>query len=186
MGSRLWVWTPSSTVRGRAFITELRGLGRDGDRKLIVGERFSRVPRLVAFADTRGRFVDNVGAYIGVHIVTPALADVLTSCAANVQLLPVSIAGQPKLRYFAVNVLASVALLDRKRSTLTVFPGTKVISHVSRLALKPVSADLPPIFHLTENPVLILVTDELRRALQAASRFPGTLEPAAAWRSYFG
>jgi hypothetical protein len=183
---KLWVWVPYSTERGRAFVTELRGLGKDGARRLLKGERFSRPPHLVATQFEPGRFVDNLGAYLEVHLVSPVLAEVLKRFAGeHVQLLPVSIKGRPELKYFADNVLESLALLDPERSKFTKFPGTDVIERVSRLALRPLPDGAPPIFHLAEHPVLILVNDQLRRTLQAASRYPGVLTPAETWRDEY-
>jgi Immunity protein family (Imm11) len=182
----LWVWVPYSTERGRAFVTELAGLGDTGIGRLLKGEPFARVPRLVASQFETGRFVDNLGAYIGVHLVSPVLADVLKGLAQDhVQLLPVSIKGRPELKYFAVNVLDSVPLLDRDRSKFRTFTGSDAIARVSRLALRPLPPEAPPIFHLAEHPVLVLVNDELRRALEAASRYPGVLTPASKWRDEY-
>jgi hypothetical protein len=185
-GGSLWVWVPCSTERGRAFVTELRGLGKDGGRRLLKGERFARVPHLVATQFKPGRFVDNLGACIEMHLVSPALADVLTGFAdKHMQLLPVSIKGRPDLKYFAVNVLESLALLDCKRSKLSRFAGADAIERVSRLALRSLPVGAPPIFHLAEHPVLILVNDEVRRALEAASRHPGALTRSDKWRDEY-
>lgn len=162
-------------------MTEFAGLSSAASSKLLVGEKLARSPRLVVKEVTRGRFADNLGAYIGVHFVSPVIADVLRGSAeANVQLVPVSVRGKPALRYFAVNVLDSVALLDRAASKVTTFVGTDVIDTVTRLSLVKAPPRLPPIFHLAEIPVVILVSDALRRALQAASPHPGVLTPSNA------
>jgi hypothetical protein len=101
------------------------------------------------------------------------LAKVLKDIAdQRVQLLPLSIQGNSKLKYFAVNVLDSVELMDRDRSKFSVFEGTNAISQIKSLVLRK-AKNLPPIFHLAENPPLIIIDDELKKALEKASDSPG-------------
>ncbi|MBL0220290.1 MAG: hypothetical protein IPQ07_41275 [Myxococcales bacterium] len=180
---KFWVWSAYATQAGTAFVTEIGGL-RDADtRRLLGGEKLARIPRLVVQRFEPGRFTDALGAYIGLLLLAPVLVEVLQAAGARLQLVPIGVAAQPELAYAIANVLEHVPALDLERSKLTRFAGTDVIDRVSHLALRPIAADAPPIFHAAEHPLLVVVNDELRQRLQAASPHPGVLTPVEEWRN---
>lgn len=181
-----WIWQPHSTERGKAFVTEMSGLDSEQQLHMLRGERLSPVPKAVIKEVTPGRFSDHLGNYVGILLVSPVLRRVLEeSSGAHLQFVPVSVRGKPELKYFGVNVLDSVPALDLERSKITRLPGASGIDRILRFALRPIPDDAPPIFHVAEDPTMILVDDELRRRLAAASTHPGMLTPAQKYRNEF-
>lgn len=180
---QFWVWSPYAGEPGTAFVTEIGGLHDADTRRLLGGEELPRVPRLAVRRCEPGQFTDALGAYIGLLLLAPVLVEVLRAAGARLQLVPIGVAGQPELEYAIANVLDRVPALDLERSKLTTFAGTDVIDRVSHLALRSIAADAPPIFHAAEHPLLVLVNDELRQRLQAASPHPGVLTPVEEWRN---
>lgn len=178
-----WVWSPYAGEPGFVFVTEIAGLRDAATRQLLGGEPLARMPRLTVRSSEPGEFTDALGAYIGLLVLAPVLVDVLQAAGARLQLVPVAVPGRPDLQYMIANVLDRVAAIDLARSTLTTFPGTDIIARVSHLALRPIAADAPPIFHAAEHPLLVLVNDDLRQRLQAASAHPGVLTPVEEWRN---
>lgn len=178
-----WVWSAYSTEPGMTFVTEIAGLDNANARRLLNGEALDPAPRLTVERYDPGKFTDALGGYIGLLVLAPPLVEVVQATGARVQLLPLKVARRPDLQYAIANVLERVPALDLARSKLTTFAGTDVIDRVTQLALKPIADDAPAIFHAAEHPVLILVNDELRQRLQAASSNPGVLTPVEEWRN---
>jgi hypothetical protein len=90
----------------------------------------------------------------------------------------VSVRGKPELKYFGVNVLDVVPALDLERSEYQKLPGSNAIDRILRFILRRIPDDAPPIFHVAERPSMVMVNDDLRRRLAAASKHPGVLTPA--------
>jgi hypothetical protein len=181
----LWVWSPHSTVRGMAFVTELSGLSDDQRRKLHRGEIISPMPRITIEDFTSGRFYDQLGAYIGINLVSPVLREVLEDIdGANLQFILARVRSEPDLNYFAINVLDTVPAIDLKRSKYDTFDSGG-IRKIDKLVPRPIPANAPPIFHAAEDISLILVNDDLRRRLVAASKHPGVLTPVEKYRNQF-
>jgi hypothetical protein len=101
------------------------------------------------------------------------------------QFIPVGMRSKLDLKYFVVNVLDTAPALDLELSKYDTFSGSGGISRIHKFVLRPMPADVPPIFHIAEATPLILVNDEVRRRLVAASRHPGVLTPAEKYRNEF-
>ena len=184
--SGYWVWSAYSTEPDLAFVTQWSGLSDANAQRMLRGEKLARVPKIVVERCKHGRFVDQLGGQQGLLLVSPVLAKVLEgTVGASVQFVPVRVQSKPKLNYVAVNVLDSIPLFDRQRSTFETFEGTQVISKVSKLVLKQPPSNAPPLFHLSEEPTLILVNTRLRQDLQAASNYPGVLTPVEKYRNEY-
>lgn len=180
--SPFWVWAPYSGEPGTAFVTEISGLDDDTGR-LLRGEALPEMPQPVVEQCDPGTFTDVLGTYTGLPILAPNLVAVLQAAGARIELVPLTVPEAPGRNYAIVNVLDTVPTLDLAASTLTLFDGTDVIDRITHLVLQPIPDDAPPIFHAAEHPVLILVNDNLRCALEAASDHPGVLTPVGKWRN---
>lgn len=183
---KYWVWYPQGSERGKAFVTEMGGLSSEQHLRLLRGESLSPIPKVVIKGVTPGRFLDHLGNYLGILLVSPVLRRVLEeSSGVHLQFIPVSIRGKPELKYFGVNVLDSVPALDLDRSKVTRLPGASGIDRILSFALRTIPDDAPPIFHVAEDTTLILVNDELCRRLAATSASPGVLTPAEKYKNEF-
>jgi hypothetical protein len=162
------------TGRGKAFVTELRGLSHAADEALLHGRRIARKPVLTVMASTRGRHTDRLGIHSNyLLLVAASLREVLEDTPrAKLQFLPVKVPGADA-KYALVNVLDTHPGIDLARSRFDVIPGTDVPGRIHSYASRPAGADAPPIFHIAEAPHLFLVSDELRRRLEAASKTAG-------------
>ncbi len=180
---QFWVWSGYSGEPGMAFVTEFGGLSSADSRKLLNGQPLDAVPRPTVRRHEPGEFTDMLGDSIGLLLLGPVLVGALQGAGARLQLVPLAVPRRPELQYAIANVLDSVPALDRERSKLTTFIDTDVIDRITRLALRPMPADAPAIFHVAEHPVLVLVNDALRQQLQAASRHPGVLTRVQEWRN---
>jgi hypothetical protein len=177
-----WVWTPYAPVPGQAFVTEIDGFGETGSLAILRGEALTRPMRLVIKNWKRGQFLDQLGAYIGILLVTPRIAEVVEAVAGpSIQRLPVSVKDRTDLHYELIHVLSTVAALDRERSRFKTYVGSGAICEISKLAFKPLPPSTSAIFHLAEYPSLIIVDDRVSGALQAVSPHPGHLTPIQDW-----
>jgi hypothetical protein len=186
MKHNFWVWSPYSTMPGVAFVTKLSGLSNEQSQKLYRGEFITPVPHILIEDYIKGRFYDQLGAYIGVILVSPVLRKVLdVTVGTKLQFIPVDIRGKSDLEYFAVNVLDTVPALDMELSKFDTFSESGGIRRIEKLVLRPIPANSAPIFHAAEDISLILVSDELRGRLVAASKHPGVLTPVEQYRNEF-
>jgi hypothetical protein len=64
----------------------------------------------------------------------------------------------------------------------SVFPGTRDIRSIRRFVIRALPDDTPALFHAAEVPQLILVREDLRARLAAASPFPGHFIAAEKYR----
>ena len=186
--SPYWVWSPYCGERGKAFVNCSVGMNAANGRRLLLGEKLPRAPRVLAMY-TGKLLTDALGAYTGWLILAPNLVRVLQAAGARLQLLPLGVARmlhfeppmcaeEIEMKYVIANVLDTIPALDLERSKTTMYEGTDAIAHITRLKLRPIPADAPPIFHVAEYPVLVLVRDDLRQQLQAASPHPGVFTAA--------
>ncbi|MDF0677316.1 MAG: hypothetical protein P0120_23715 [Nitrospira sp.] len=183
---KYWVWYPQGPERGKAFVTEMGGFSSEQHLRMLRGESLSPIPKVMIKDVTPGRFLDHLGNYLGILLVSPVLRRVLEeSSGAHLQFIPVGVHGKSDLKYFGVNVLDSVPALDLKRSKVTRLPGASGIDRILSFAVRPIPEGAPPIFHVAEDTTLIVVNDELRLRLIAASKHPGVLTPAEKYRNEF-
>jgi hypothetical protein len=181
-----WVWQSYPPVRGSGGATDMAGLDPEMHAKLLKGERLSQEPRLVVRETASGRARDELGNYTGIHLVSPAIRDLLDKTPrAHLQFIPVRITGKPDAKYFAVNVLDSYPALDLEQSRYDRYEGTSVISRISKLVLRDVPTDAPPIFRLAEDPVLVLVNKDVHDRLVATAKHPGVLTPAEQYKNVY-
>ena len=181
-----WVWRSYSTERGKAFVTEMSGFGSEQQLRMLRGERLPSIPKIVITGVTSGRFPDHLGNYVGILLISSTLRRVLEeSVGANLAIRPGEGARQTRVAVFRVNVLDAVPALDVERSKVTRLPGASGIDRILRFVPRSIPDDAPPIFHVAEDPTLILVNDELRRQLEAATTYPGMFVPAADYRNEF-
>lgn len=181
-----WIWSPYSTVRGMAFVTELSGLTAGHRQKLYSGKKISPQPRVVVEGFKAGKFYDQLGAYTGVvMLVSDVLREVLEAAeGARLQFIPVTVSGKQDLKYFVVNVLDTLPAIDLDQSKYDAYPDGD-IRRIDKLVLRSIPADAPPIFRAAEKTALILVNDELHSRLAAASKHPGVLVAAAKYKNEF-
>jgi hypothetical protein len=173
--SGLWVWEPYSTVKGQAFVTEIEGLSSAQTLKILTGERV-HVKKVPVAKTARGRFVDQLGAFTSILIVSPALRTVIEQTpGAHVQFIPLAVAGQPQLEYAIANVLDTAPAIDLDKSKVAFVAGTGVVRKIGKLAPRPAPGAWPPLFHPQEVQQIVLVTEDLRARLLAASDQPGEL-----------
>jgi uncharacterized protein DUF1629 len=180
-----WVWQPYSTERGVAFATEFEGLSGDVQRKVLLGEKLRRLPKITVTATTSGRFYDVLGAPVGILFVAPVLRRVLETPGIHAQFVPVSVRGQSKKVYYLTNVLDTISAIDLEKSSYDVFEGTDAISKIHRLRLRPIPADAPPVFHAAEDPPMTFVSEELHRRLTQASEHAGVFTSAEKFRNEY-
>jgi hypothetical protein len=181
-----WVWESYPPVRGSGGATDIAGLDAAVHTKLVQGARLTRIPHLVVRETASGRFRDELGSYAGVHLVSPTIRAVLEDTPnAHLQLIPISLMGRRDLKYFAVNILDSYSALDLERSRYDLHEGTELISRIRKFAQRKIPDDAPPIFHVAEHPVLVLVNADVHDRLLAASKHPGVLTPAEAYRNVY-
>jgi hypothetical protein len=182
-----WIWEPYSTVRGMAFVTELIGWDAEQDDWLFGGRRLAEIPRLSVRSMTPGRFYDLLGTYrAAALLVSPVLRRVLEETPrANLQFVPVSVRGKPELKYFLVNVIEVFPALDLDKSKYDTFPEGDAVSRIRKFVLRPMPEDAPPIFHVAEDPPLVMVKNDLRRRLAAVTKHPGVFTPAEKYRNEF-
>jgi hypothetical protein len=178
-----WVWAGYSGEPGLAFVTQWGGLPDEDGRKLLNGQALDPLPQPSVRRHEPGTFTGALGDSTGFLVLAPELVAVLQAAGARLQLVPVTVPRQPQLQYAIANVLDSVPALDMEGSKLSTFAGTDVIDRITKLALRPLPADAPGIFHVAEHPVLVLVNDALRQQLQAASPQPGVFTRVEAWRT---
>lgn len=173
-----WVWQPYSTEPGMAFATRIEGMEADEYGKLIRGERLDPKIQLVVKELIPGRLTDQLGSAWGGIFVSPVLRAVLEAeASANIQFIPVRVTRHSAHPYFSVNVLDSLPVLDLERSKYTLYEGTNELQTLSKLVLRKLPPDAPAIFHMAEEPVIVLVSADLHRRLHEASDSPGRFVP---------
>jgi hypothetical protein len=186
MEDKFWIWSPYSTVQGMAFVTELSGLSDGQLRKLYRGEEVTPTPDILIENFEPGHFYDQLGAYIGILLVSPVLQAVLQAHnGARLQFIPAHIRDQVNLSYFVVNVLDTVPALDLDRSQYETFDESDIIRKINQFILRSIPNDAPSIFHVAEDRSLILVRDELYHQLTNVSKYPGILTPVEEYQNEF-
>jgi hypothetical protein len=174
----LWVWTDYGVGPEYSFARKQLGitgeqirLARRGDP---LGEPLPK-PRLDLL--TEGKLTDLLAANVPFVVSDPLLAALQVS-GARLQVIPVRVIGV-KRKYHLANILEKVPCLDETRSKVTRWKELdNIIRSIRKLVLMPIPADAPPIFHIAEFPLMVLVRDDLRRSIQAACEAPGVFTPS--------
>lgn len=175
-----WVWSDYGTRS--AYATEVRGLTDGAALRILRGQRLPRIPRGVkSFALTRPATRDVVGLVTGDRCVSIVLRRVLAKADAEIQWIPISIAGR---RYSIPNALDHVPAIDLERSQCRTFVGGG-ISKVERLVPRAIPLEAPELFHTAEITTLLVVGDALKRRLEAASKSPGMFTPLEDYRNEY-
>jgi hypothetical protein len=181
-----WVWESYPPVRGSGGATDIAGLEPEVHAKLVKGERLAQAPKLTVRETASGRPRDELGSYIGIPLVSPAIREVLEKTpGAHLQFIPVRLTGKSDAKYFAVNVLDSYPAIDLEQSRYDRHEGTTVISRMKKLVPRDIPAGAPPIFHAAEHPVLVLVNKDVHDRLVAAVKYPGVLTPAQQYKNVY-
>lgn len=185
---RHWIWDGYEAGDGYAFAESQAGLTPEQQHALLVGTPLDEpLPEVRVTALSPGRLPDAMASAFNALLVSDALRAVLAAHVPHgVQYLPASLEGKEEAGpWWAVNATVHVAAMDREGSEYETFPGTEAMRRVRRLALRPVPEDAPALFHLEEIPQLLVVSDGLRRALEAAGGAPGVFQAPEAWRLGF-
>jgi hypothetical protein len=183
MDYRLWQgYMPGSDY---AFGEQVEGLSYEQDTQLLLGERLAEpLPVVRVTKLTPGKRPDTLDTASAARLVAPNVRAALEACCAEtIQFLPAKVSRYPRTDYVVVNVLARADLFDRKQSEFDTLSGEpEIVSRIRRLVLKPIPEGTPGVVHVTGLPGTLLVRDDVREALEAASRSPGTFVPVEEYR----
>jgi hypothetical protein len=133
----------------------------------------ARRPPVLDLEKRTAKPVDLVGGLITVPIVSERMKLALESLPDVVEYYPVRLA-QPKdpkfdRRCFALNALNNVDAFDREKSKYTAVDYSPVVLHVTKLAITESRVGGRNIFRLAAYPILLIVSEAARQALEAAS-----------------
>lgn len=181
-----WIWDGYSPGAGYAFAESVDGPPAEAQERILAGTPLQEpLPEMRVTALSEGALPDALASVVDVLLVSDALRAVLDEhVPAGVQYLPGRVKGT-RAGYWGVNATARVAAMDRAKSEFETYAGTEAMSRVRRLVLRPIPADAPALFHLEEISQLLLVSDALRRALEAASESAGVFTSPDEWRLGF-
>ncbi|MGO9935470.1 MAG: hypothetical protein ACLPV8_27175 [Steroidobacteraceae bacterium] len=182
-GHRVWRgYYPGS---GFAFAEKVDGWSYEIDGEVLFGRRLpDPLPRLTVTKLSPGELPGTLAmAGSGILVCTRLHAVLSQAVTSEIQSLPASIKRDPQARYALVNLLASVACLDRVRSECEAYEDPPhAIRTLRKMVLTPIAADAPAAFHMAEMPGVILIRDDLREAMQAVSVSAGEFVPVDEYR----
>ena|SRR5262245_20680607 len=173
---RYQLWDCYYPGSGFAFAEQQKGLSYEQQNQILFGQRLADpLPTVTITRLSRGKLPDLLGAAWTSYIVATVLRDLLEEfCAEAAQFIPVRIARRPRARYWIANILNSLPCFDPKRSEYTTHLHPPYPIHtLQKLVLKPIPPDAPAVFHIEELPDVLMVRDDLRERMQAASSSPG-------------
>lgn len=171
------VWDAYYPGSGFASVEEMSGLTDEQESVIFLGRPLAQpLPGIAIKKLSKGKMPDALGTFTSSRLVSAKLRDVIEkSCPQGIQFIPATLPRQRKPLYFMANIILHVACFDRERSQYQAFADPPyAIRAVKKLILKPIPQDAPPIFHLAEIPAVILVRNDLCRAMQSASSSPGS------------
>jgi hypothetical protein len=169
-----WIWRPYTAGEGFAYAYEAEW-NDFPYRSVVIGEPVSEPFPEVTFGrfSHEGPLPDALGGPFGCVIAAPNLRELLTrESGAPIQWIPVKLRRRSSPPYAIANVLMRLPCLDEQRSQLT-RDEEGFVDAVTRLALRPLPADAPGIFHLAEMRSVLVVQEQLRRQMEATSPSPG-------------
>lgn len=186
MTMKHWIWTGYAPGAGHAFAEDQEGLPQPAQEAILFGRPIDEpFPEIRVTKLSAGKLPDVMGSAFYALLVTDAVRAVLEEHAGKVvQFLPVTLKGKRGATYHALNATGQAKAMDRAKSEFEAWPDGEGIQRVKHLALK-VPASAPALFHLKEIPQVLVVSDALKEALEAASKTPGDFESPDEWRLGF-
>jgi hypothetical protein len=171
-----FIWQGYFPGSGYAFAEEQQGLNTDQTVDTLLGRKLTKAPkRVVITALSEGELPDLLESGWSAKLVSQKLKKVLErSCPDCIQYIPAKLEEYPDEKYWIANVLTSVEVVDREKSKITTSPrAPHAIRKVNKLVLKPIADDAPALFRMGELPPEFMVSDSLRKELEAASSTAG-------------
>jgi hypothetical protein len=174
MRATYWVWNDYGVDHDEfAFARRQTGITGEQIRQLWSGNPLpAPLPKPRLDEMTVGDLSDLLSSNIH-WVVSDELLAVLEATDVKLQVIPVKVVGE-KRKYQIANILERVPCLDETKSKIRRWKELdNAIRSIRKLVLKPIPADAPPVFHVAEFPLLVLVRDDLRQAMLAACKAPG-------------
>lgn len=171
-----FIWEGYFPGSGYAFATGQQGLSSQQKLQILAGKEVTGpLSKLVVTELTDGELPDLLESSWSAKMVSAKLKRVLDKhCPECIQYIPVKLEDYPDSKYWIANVVTNVSCLDRDKSKITTFQTRpQAIKTIKKLVLKPIEDDAPQVFHMQELPPVLLLSDVLRQALQAASESAG-------------
>ena len=166
------IWQGYFPGSGFAFAEAQEGLSDEQSLAILVGNKVDKPPKKVVITQlSKGKLPDLLESAWSARMVSEKLKKVLEkNCPDCIQYIPVKLEGHPDAKYWIANVLTAIECVDREKSKLKTFPKPPhTIKAVSKLVLKPIGDDAPAVFRIAELTPDMLVSDALRKELEAAS-----------------
>ena len=171
-----FIWQGYFPGSGFAFAEARDGLSPEQSYAILVGNKIESPPkRVVITALSKGKLPDLLESGWSSRMVSATLKKILEkNCPDCIQYIPVKLAAHPDAKYWIANVLTSIECVDREKSKLKTFPKPPhTIKGVSKLVLKPIGDDVPALFRIAELTPDMLVSEALRKEIEAASSSAG-------------
>ncbi len=170
------LWAPYTAGQGFAYAYKVDGFS-EVYPLLWAGKPLPKpYPRMTLDQLDSEKVPDVLGVPLMVIIAAPWIRDLLDEMGrAQIQYVPVRFKGSRSTDYQLVHVLERVSCLDRAKSKLAKFEDGDD-EYVKKLRLLPLDKQGPNVFRIAELPRLIVVTPELRKALQEVSNSPGVFQ----------
>jgi hypothetical protein len=179
------VWEAYYPGSGFASVEEIAGLTDEQERAIFLGTPLPLpLPRITLKRLTRGKMPDALGTVTASRLVSARLREVIEACCPQgIQFIPAVASKSAKMHHFMANITLHYAGFDRERSQYRAFADPPhAICAIKKMVLRPIPEDAPAIFHLQEIPAVILVRDDLRRAMQSVSSSAGSFTVADRYR----
>jgi len=182
---KYYVWKGYFPGSGNAFAESRTGLNDDDAGDILIGAKLAKPPKKVVVTElSEGELPDLLESAWSSKIVSEALKKILEKqCPDCIQYIPVQLDEYRGEKYWIANILTKVSVLDREKSKVTNSPRRpESIRTISKMVLKPLGDDTPAIFHMAELLPVILVSETLRKELEAASSTAGRFIKAEDYR----
>jgi hypothetical protein len=171
-----FIWQGYFPGSGFAFAEAQKGLSDEQSLGFLVGNKIENPPKSIVITElSEGELPDLLESAWSARMVSAKLKKVLEkNCPDCIQYIPVKLEDHPNAKYWIANVLTSIECVDREKSKLKTFPKPPhTIKGVSKLVLKPIGDDAPALFRIAELTPDMLVSEALRKELEAASSSAG-------------
>ena len=171
-----FIWKGYFPGSGFAFAEAQEGLSSEQSLAILVGNKVDNPPKKIVITKlSKGKLPDLLESGWSARMVSAKLKAILEkNCPDCIQYIPVKLQAYPDEKYWIANVLTAIECVDREKSKLKTFPKPPhTIKGVSKLVLKPIGDDAPPLFRIAELTPDMLVQESLRKELEAASKSAG-------------